>query len=440
MSIMRYFVIIFLTVFIASPAFANFEFNSRCKLAYEKMMVFDFGSAERILMAEKVMNPNNKVPIYIETYIAFFKAAITEVDEDVTDFESKYSIAIDAIDNDKQDSPFKKYFLSDIYIQGAYLKAISRSYMSGAYRFNKAYDKALDNQKEFPDFMPNNKLLSLMNIGIGSVPENYDWLLRMFNFEGDVNKGISQAKKLLKSAANEDEYHYLLSESLFLYSFTIVNFDLDTKSEKELNQIYSWPKIESEIKLNQFMTFSKASFLTHIKSNDEAIKCLANCQPPKSYQRFHYLDYMFGECLLYKPDSNALTYFKKYVSEFNGNSYVRSSYQKRAWMYLLFGDTEKYHSEMAACLKYGNDLRDADQRATQAAEDKELPNKYLLKARLLFDGGYYSHASDVLSRVGENSFTKTRDRAEFVYRYGRIYDEWGNRLKAIAYYNKCINE
>lgn len=430
--------LVFITILLGSNGlYANFDFNKDCRLAYEKMMQFKFEESKQLLLQEKKLHPQNKIPSYIEAYIEFWIAALNERANDLERYENMAEEVMEAIEDDEEDSPYKDYLLSDMYLHGAYLMAVESSYMTAAYRFNKAYKLALRNAEEYPNFIPNKKLIGLLNVGIGTVPKNYTWVLSIFNFEGNINKGLVELRKLLNIAAHQSEYQYLISESLLLYSFTITNFEVSKSSRQALSDIYQWKSIDAELPQNQFLIFSKASFLKHTKRNDEAIHCMTRWQQKSGVMHFPYLDYMMGECLLNKLDFSSSTWFQKYISEYTGMSYIRSSYQKIAWGHLLQGNSPGYEKNMKTCLTVGGNNRDSDQQATKEAESTSPPNTALLKARLLFDGGYYTKAEGVL-KSAQNAMNSNRDKLEYTYRLARIYDEWGKEQLTQYYYKKCI--
>ena len=402
-------------------------------------MVFDFVHANKILDKEKAIHPNNRVSDYIGSYILFWNAALNEDADDMDKYEDEIDDVIDLIEDDEEESPYRKFFLSDIYLRGAYLKAMQTSYMSAAYRFNKAYNLVQENKKEYPQFIPNKKLVGLMNVGIGTVPKKYTWVLKLFNFEGNVKDGMQELEQLLSIASINSNYHYLLSESLLLYSFSAQNFEVSKSSIQNLLQIFNWPIIKKELPENQFMIFAKAEFLKHIKHTDEAINCIKGERKTYGAMRLYYLDYLLGQCLITKLDYAASQYFIKYLNEYNGSSYWRSAKQKLAWTYLLQGNFSLYKSTIKTVLNSGNDNRDSDRQATKEAERGIAPNTSLLKARLLFDGGYYDRAIRILQSTNTSGFSM-RNQLEYTYRLGRIYDKMENTSLAISYYNKCIDK
>ncbi len=123
---------------------------------------------------------------------------------------------------------------------------------------------------------------------------------------------------------------------------------------------------------------------------------------------------------------------------FKGINYIKAAYQKIAWYYLVNGNTSKYKEYIEKAEKYGKEIVDADKQAEREASEGDMPNSTLLKARLLFDGGYYERALKELTKSKRNFLKTAKDTLENTYRIGRIYHEWGKTSEAIPYYEKTI--
>ena len=95
---------------------------------------------------------------------------------------------------------------------------------------------------------------------------------------------------------------------------------------------------------------------------------------------------------------------------------------------------------MGKVLRYGGNTLDADKQAQKEAEGNRMPLTSLLRARLLFDGGYYERAAGEMNRLTENSFANTEEQTEYYYRTARFYDEWNKKDSALALYNKAIDK
>ena len=159
----------------------------------------------------------------------------------------------------------------------------------------------------------------------------------------------------------------------------------------------------------------------------------------KAYYPFYYLDYLEGLCHLNRLDTNAGNYFTRFTTNFKGKSYIKSAYQRNAWCALLQGDTARYYSEMGKVISYGADMIDGDQVALQDALSGALPNICLLKARLLYDGGYYSRADSLLHSISCPLLTE-KDNIEFPYRRGRIFHAMGRQEDALEWYSRAIEQ
>jgi len=85
----------------------------------------------------------------------------------------------------------------------------------------------------------------------------------------------------------------------------------------------------------------------------------------------------------------------------------------------------------------GSDDTEADRQAQNEAEGS-IPDVDLLKARLLFDGGYYERAIKILESKKPEDYRDFKEQLELIYRKARIYDELGQDQLAIPLYQKTI--
>ena len=106
---------------------------------------------------------------------------------------------------------------------------------------------------------------------------------------------------------------------------------------------------------------------------------------------------------------------------------------------LLKNNSQTYYNYMTKCRTLGTAFIDEDKDAQNEAATIELGNRILLRARLLFDGGYYEKAQKELAGVSVDSFPKYKDQLEVTYRLARIYQKTGQEVKAIDLYQKTID-
>jgi tetratricopeptide (TPR) repeat protein len=177
----------------------------------------------------------------------------------------------------------------------------------------------------------------------------------------------------------------------------------------------------------------------HGNNNEEALQAFNTSYAKDSYANFPLVDYLHGLALLNKLDSNAASYFKRFVIENKGENHIKSSFQKIAWCYLLQNDTTNYYHFIRKAENLGGTVLDADKQAKKEAETNHAPNPGLLKARLLFDGGYYFEGLAAMQSMPFSNFHSVDDQTEYLYRLGRIYNEVGKSDSAIIYYAKAID-
>ena len=94
---------------------------------------------------------------------------------------------------------------------------------------------------------------------------------------------------------------------------------------------------------------------------------------------------------------------------------------------------------MSMCKEEGDDRIDEDRSALKEAKEGRIPNASLLKARLLFDGGYLDRALEILSNV-DIMILNQDEILEHAYRKGRIYQEKGHVDQALINFSFCVNK
>lgn len=413
----------------------TYDFNEQCREAYTSIISLKFDEGRKLVEAEKKVHPDNNIPYLLENYIYFLTIFIGEEEDVFSDLESKKNDVINRLKKGDENSPYYRYSLAQVYLQWAVARTKFKEYVSATFEINKAYRLLEKNSEEFPDFIPNYINLGLLHTLIGTIPDNYNWAKKMVGIEGTIDQGLSEILKVLNISLTNPEYSHYKAECLFYLSFIQIN--LMTQDEKT-SEYLSIIESDSESLKNPIAVYALSRIYMTNSMNDQAIELLTNRPLDQEYYPFYYLDYLTGMAKLHRLDKDANEYFTRYLKNFKGTNYIKDAYQKMAWHYFIHGYNRKYNDNMEKVLLYGNTVVDADKQAERAADNKETPNFYLLRARLLFDGGYYPQALTELTSSTKNYLENQRDSLEFHYRIGRIYDAWGKDEAAISYYEKTI--
>jgi len=251
--------------------------------------------------------------------------------------------------------------------------------------------------------------------------------------DGTIEQGQTEIQEVLKYAQNHD--FMFEEETLVMYAFLTLH--LKNQSDQAWNIIRNSRLNPST---NPLACFALANVAMRTGRNDEAIHILENRPLGTDFHRFHYLELMLGFAKLYQLSPDADFYIEKYINEYRGQNYLKEAYQKLAWHYLIHGNKAAYKNNMRYCQIRGATIIDGDKTALKEANTGNIPNTILLKARLLFDGGYYQQAYDLLSQKTIFDFDDEVFQLEFTYRLGRITHRMNELEKALNFYQQTIDK
>lgn len=424
------------------PAKAGiYQFNNNIYKAYTEVLKLNFNGAIAYIKTENKENPENLVPVYLLNYIDFLTLIISEDENLFENLKPNKNIRLSALEKGSPASPYHRYYQAEIHLQWAAARIKFNEYLTAAYEINKAYRLLRQNERIFPDFIPNKKSLGLINAMVGSIPDNFRWLVRIIGMSGTIDEGVSQLVHVLRTAESNKKYAYLKPETVFILAYVNLNLYND---QTLLNEIITFvvndTKIQELTQSSALINYAVANIYMRSKtSNEIALRTFNRYSGCQSCFPFWYRHYAMGLAKLYRQDKNADKHFYTYINNFEGMNYIKAAYQKLAWHHFLNNDAAAYHKYMALVKSEGQQNTDEDKQALSEAETNEIPNYYLLKARLLFDGGYYDRALSTLLTANKNkAFETFKEALEFTYRMGRIYHEMKNYKQAMDFYKLTI--
>ena len=423
-------------LFFCSRATASgFEFTANCRSAYQEMLQFNFIQAAALLSKEKAVRPDNGAIYYIEHYSDFLRAFVSEEDKDFFELKNNLDKRLEAIQKKEIESPWIKLAEGEMLLQLAVVKLKRKEYLSAGYYIRRAYKILEENQAQYPKFLPNLKSLGFLHAVIGAVPENYKWLSNLAGLRGTIQQGGNELSLVINKLPDNDEMAFIKTETSFLKIFIATHLEKDCPSALALLEKTNK---ETDSK-SPLLVFLEANTLITAGRPADALNVLKTFQPSKSQYPLFYLEYLTGMLKLNNLDFEAAQNFTRFTDGFRGNSFQKSAWHKLAWISLLKNDTASYFRNLEKVKTVGNDFTDEDKQALKETASTELPNIYLLRSRLLFDGGNYNSALAELAGKPSSTFTKYRDQLEFTYRLARIFDKKGQTAKAIQYYTTTYN-
>jgi tetratricopeptide (TPR) repeat protein len=409
-----------------------FEYSPLTKEAYTKITSLRFAEGRVLIDSLKRAEPNNLCVYHIENYIDFFSIFINEEQAEFEALELNKNARLDMIRKGPKDSPYLLFCEAEIHLQWALARLKFEEYFTAFTEVSKAYKQLEKNMEQFPDFKGNLKSLGILHAMVGTVPDNYKWGLKLIGrLDGTIAQGKSELEEVLAYSLHHD--FIFAQETQVIYAFLLLH--LDNKSD------LAWQTIQQadlDPSYNPLACFAMANIAMRSGRSEEALEILRYKPSGEAYLPFYYLDLLHGYALLYKLDPSADVYIETYLNNYRGVNLIKDAYQKLAWYYLVHGNTIAYQNNMRLCKIRGNTLVDSDKSAMKEALKEDIPNTTLLSARLLFDGGYYQEAKEMLMATPVDTYEQTRDRLEYAYRLGRINHALLDIPEAIHHYNYSI--
>jgi tetratricopeptide (TPR) repeat protein len=427
----KYFIFILFFFGIQQKAKANFEFNSNSIAAYQAIFDLRFNEARKYIRDEKVNNPKNGIPILLENYIDYLFLFTSENKIEYEKFKSRKSDRIDAIRDNDKNSPYYLFAQAEIYLQSGMIKAKFGDYMSSTYDFKKAKDLLTENNAKFRDFLPNQKSLGLVEVIFGSIPTNLKGIASVLGIQGNITKGNKQLERFRLQIANS-KFSYYNDEIVTLLCFTNVDVIQGRNSYSYLTPLLN--SMNDKSLLKAYLQGYTAFRTGHA---DAAIKFIEAAPKGSHYADIPLMNYLMGTAKLCRMDSDANQYLSKFANETYSTNYVKDTYLRLAFYYLLRNNISQYNYYLTLVKSKGSVIIEKDKQALKEANDIK-PNLILLKARLYFDGGNYNNALAQLKSIQVNDLKNLKDKIELYYRFGRIYDMMNRFDDALLYYQRTI--
>jgi hypothetical protein len=406
----------------------RFDFNDRCVTAYRHVLNLEFAHAARILEEEKKISPDNAAAAYVESRAGFLRAFISEEDNDYNRFKSAFTRHMEIMDGLPDSEPWKATARGEMMLQFAIVRLKRKEYLSAGLYIRKSFRLMDEQERKFPGFVPALKISGLLHAAIGAVPENYKWLSNLAGMHGTIAGGVHELERAARGAGGK--WDFLSTEICFLRVFIASHLEKNPQKASEI--LESIPIAERQ--KNPLLVFLSANTQLANRAYEAALKTLQSFRLPGNAYTLSYLSYLEGLLMLQRLDQGSEPMFLDYVTRYKGDSFIKSAWQKLGWIRLLGNDTEGYREMMNRVKTTGTDFTDEDKQALKEAETNEIPNVYLLRARLLFDGGAHQRALAELAGKPPGSFPTLKDQLEFTYRLARIFDAQNQPEKAIEYY------
>ena len=437
-------VLLVLSLFFLPPAVrgANpyvYSYTDNCAKAYNNFLALHLDEGRRIIAQEQKSNPNNLMAVYLADYEDCILLLVNCNMEDYSARAGGMKQRLDMLAKGDPASPWYRFCYAGMYLHRAIINIRFGEQYKAAFNFRKSFSLLKENQKAFPSFEHNNVIAGLQEAVVGSLPGSYKWLASVFGMKGSVKNGTRKLGDFVNAHNASDP---LYTETVLYYLYA--RFYL-LAEQKEVWSILESDKFATQH--NLLYTFVKANIALDYRRSDEAIEVLRSAAREDDFGNYPIFDYQMGMALLTRCDSASTYYFDRYLKNNKSDLFIKDAWQRMAFAWYVSGNREKAEGCRRQITKVGTARLDADKQAERFATSGVWPHRSLLQARLLIEGGYYDKALSILQSVNRGELDNPADKAEYHFRFGRVYEETAARpgnghffTKALAEYKLAIAE
>ncbi len=406
-----------------------FNLSPRVVNTYKAALDFNITFVDRLIREIKSEEPNNGFIQLLENYR---ETIILLSDEN----PKAYRVALASRKNRieklqlvSEDSPYKSWCLSEIYLQWSLIRIRYHDEVRAANDLRKANKYIKECKNDYPWFVIANKTYAVIEAMASAVPEQYKWLASIAGIEGEQGEALKTLNNLKRNISSNSNFKFLIQEINFYILFITQNLNPTELKERET--------LSSDAQKSGLTLFSEIWINS---KNGNSLAVITKCEILRNQIqgiRFCYLDYLQGEAelnLLLNPETS----LNRFLECTSGNAFVKSALRRIAWFHLISGNNNMYRKYMKEVSLKGSDYLDEDKQAQAEAKNLFVPNVHLLKSRLLFDGGRYSESLEILDD-GLVHFLNSSTLTEYHYRKGRCYQKLNKSIEAYAELKKAIN-
>ncbi len=390
---------------------------------------------QALIDAERKANPGNFAVDYIENSIDIFRLLVIQDERDYERLHKNKEKRIARLKLIEKSSPYHLHAQAEIMLQWAFVDGWFEEYLAAAWDFKTSYKLINENIEKFPDFALNSKDINTLKTFLGLVPDGYKWILTMSGMEGNFNEGMKGIKTYLENPSLSKDFILERYNAIYVYTLLYMNYVKDKPGAWKLCCQYI-----SDYETNLLSCDVRAFIAMNTDNNDEAIRTLLNRPVSPEYIRFVFMDYILGKAKLNRLELDAEVYLKKFNAFTRDLTMTEESYMRLAWCAWLKSDTAAFQLYMKIARTHAPEQSKKSIPSASQGDVNRFPETNLLKARLLFDGGYYTQAEEILKKQLLNSLKTPNEKAEYCYLFARVYHENNQILKAIDFYNKAIIE
>jgi predicted negative regulator of RcsB-dependent stress response len=400
---------------------ADLRFSPPAREACRNLTALRPGPARQDMDRLRKEEPANLMLHYLRHLEDFLDAMVYGRDEAYRRLTDDGRARLKAVQTCPADNPWREFCLGRMYLMTGIAALRRQEKLTASRHIRSGLAAIRRGQAAFPAFLPIRMDHTLLQALLATAPEGYHWALEWVSgLKVDPN-GVATMAAIHREL--QETGHFLAPEAGAFHLLLLSQ--LDRKPRQALpagrNLLDSQPE-------QALLRFLVAWIAREAGDND---LCLAVLHAGKDNSFFPHARRLQGLAFLSRLETAAArTAFRQFLEQWPGSAYRAQCWQFMAWSHLAEGEPLQAQPYLEACAAEPDVHLEADAQARRQARAGPLPHPSLLRARLLFDGGYYERALRELEPVRLLSLSD-RDQREFHYRLGRIHQSLNHPDAAI---------
>jgi tetratricopeptide (TPR) repeat protein len=413
----------------AAPAY-TYDFSANCNAAYHQVLSLHFEEERALIFKEFRANPYNLMATYVSDYEDFIYLMLNCDKEEYAQRKGHFDTRLKLLEQGDEASPWYRFCKAGLYLHWTVIYMRFGEHLKAANMFRKSFALLKDNQREYPGFEYNDIFAGFEEAIVGSLPANYKWIASIVGITGSIKGGVGRLEHFVDT--HNDNQPFRAETQLYL-QYTRFYF---MARQKEVWDMMNAPSFT--VDNNLMNAYFKVYVASDYSRSDDVVKTIHKVSGQKDYNKYPFFNFQMGMALLSGLDSNCIYYFQTFLKENKGDIHVKDAWVKMAYYWYVSGHQDRANYCRAQIAKAGSTELDVDRNAEKFGMETDWPDKRLLEARLLLDGGYYVRANTLLAAINVNTLRTESDKSEYFYRLGRVHEEASDLTKAVAYFDEAI--
>ncbi len=360
-----------------------------------------------------------EIRAYLNSYDAFLNALLTGTQDSFENFELTADESLEQIASDQ--TPLHLFLQNEIGLQRAFVKLKYGQELASLWQMRQSYRTAKENITLYPDYKPFQKTWGLLQILVGAIPDNYQWVPKLFGFTGSIQRGQELLRQIPRS-------HWLYGESQAILQLTSSYLLEDSK--------HAVSEFAGLIEQGWDSPMFSYLYMTLLLRNHQAAESIKHFNERESHLPLSY--YLAGNAYLQAGNYEKATHlFKRFEGQYTGEDFRKDTTYK-LFLSAYLSDEK---SEAAFYFKQINIIggisTESDRYAAKAYTNG-YPNPAIMRIRLATDGGFYDQAEKLIGNTSIENFQSREEQVELIYRKARLYHFTNEPEKAINAYLQTI--